>query len=173
MKNENEKTHYRKVFKSDHLGQADIEDLQENGSDLIFTIANVKQELNAKVAGRKINANIAYFIEDIKPMVLNATNSKVLSKFTGSNFVEDWTNLLVKLYIDSNVKMKGETVGGLRIDNRRPQRKPSSITPETTKNWKKAKAAFVRDGNLDAVLKRFSMSDEHQIQLVEECNNEG
>ena len=170
-----EKTHYRKIFKSDHLGQADIEDLQENGSDLIFTIDHVKQELDAKVAGRKINANIGYFKEDIKPMVLNATNSKTLSRFAASNFVEDWNSILVKLYIDSNVRMKGETVGGVRIDNRQPQRKPSAITPEGNdgKLWKKAKAAFVRDGNLDAVLKRYTMSDEHQIQIVEECNNEG
>ena len=51
------KTHYRKVFKSDHLGKADLEDFLELGSDLIFTIAQVRQELGAKVTGKKIDAN--------------------------------------------------------------------------------------------------------------------
>ena len=36
-----EKTHYRKVFKSDHLSSADLEDLQEQGVKLIFTIREV------------------------------------------------------------------------------------------------------------------------------------
>ena len=50
---EQNKTHYRKVFKSDHLGVADLEDLTEQGSSLIFTIKQVKQEIGAKVADRK------------------------------------------------------------------------------------------------------------------------
>ena len=72
------KTHYRKVFKSDHLGVADLEDFIEEKKPLIFTIKEVKQEFDTIVAGKKINANIAYFVEKIKPMVLNSTNTKIL-----------------------------------------------------------------------------------------------
>ena len=86
----NNKTHYRKVFKSDHLGVADLEEFIEGGSNLIFTIKHVRQERGAKVAGKKIDANIAYFVENIKPLVLNATNSKLVSKLAGTCFVEDW-----------------------------------------------------------------------------------
>ena len=64
------KTHYRKVFKSDHLGVADLEDLVEAKSNLIFTIKQVKQEIGVRVAGRKGNHNIAYFNENIKPLWL-------------------------------------------------------------------------------------------------------
>ena len=84
------KTHYRKVFKSDHLGVADLEDLIEAGSSLVFKIKLVKQEYGVKVAGRKGDHNIAYFNEPIKPLVLNATNSKTLKGLCGgSAFVED------------------------------------------------------------------------------------
>jgi len=116
------KTHYRKVFKSDHLGVADLEDFIEEGNkNLIFTIKEVKQEIGVKVAGRKISANIAYFVEDIKPLVLNATNSKIVKSFNnGSPFVEDWSNTIVKLYIDDSVKLKGEVVGGVRIAKQQP-----------------------------------------------------
>jgi hypothetical protein len=116
-----EKSHYRKVFKSDHLSIADLEDLQEDGHNLVFTINEVRQEFNTPVAGRKINANIAYFKEEIKPLVLNATNSKVVKSFNhNSPWVEDWSNTIVKLYIDENVKMKGEIVGGVRIAKTQP-----------------------------------------------------
>ena len=87
------KTHYRKVFKSDHLGVADLEDYLEEGKGLIFTVKNVKQEIGVSVAGHKGNFNIAYFVEQIKPLVLNATNSKMMRKFCGgSPFVENWNN---------------------------------------------------------------------------------
>ncbi len=110
------KHHYRAVFKSDHLGSADLEDFIEQGKLLTFTIREVKQEIGVSVAGKKGNHNIAYFIEPIKPLVLNATNSKVVKSFAGgSPFVEDWKNVPVELYIDENVKMKGETVSGVRI----------------------------------------------------------
>ena len=118
---ENNKTHYRKVFKSDHLGVADLEDLMADKIPLIFTIKEVKQKFNEKVAGKKINANIAYFKEFIKPLVLNATNSKVVKSFAnGSPFVEDWKDIKVQLYIDRSVKMKGEIVGGVRINPQQP-----------------------------------------------------
>lgn len=114
------KTHYRKVFKSDHLGVADLEEILEDGGKLVFTIKEVKQEYGAKVAGKKIDANIAYFNENIKPLVLNATNSKQVGRFSKSSFVEDWVNVPVELYAKQDVKMKGETVGGVRIKPSQP-----------------------------------------------------
>lgn len=109
------KDHYRNVFKSDHLGSADLEDFIEKGQQLVFTITHVIQEKGAKVAGNKIDANIAYFKEKIKPMVLNATNSKIIKQFTGSSFVQDWNNVVVELYVDENVQMKGVMTQGVRI----------------------------------------------------------
>ena len=117
------KTHYRKVFKSDHLGVSDLEDFIEEKRPLIFTIKTVKQYIltNEKnsgivVAGKRISANIAYFHENIKPLVLNATNSKIVKSFAkGSPFVEEWSNIIIELYIDANVKMKSDIVGGVRI----------------------------------------------------------
>lgn len=115
-----EKTHYRKVFKSDHLSIHDLEDLMERKAPLIFTIKEVKQEWGTKVAGKSINANIAYFEEKIKPLVLNATNSKILSKLAGSGFVENWNNIPVELYIDYSAKLMKEVVGGVRIKDTPP-----------------------------------------------------
>ena len=127
------KTHYRKVFKSDHLGQADLEDFKEAGSNLVFTISHVNQEMGASVAGKKIDANIAYFVEQIKPLVLNATNSATVKKLTGSSFVEDWQNVLVQLYIEPNVKMKGQVVGGVRVSHLKPKTAKPKITKEQIK----------------------------------------
>ena len=169
MSNE-QKTHYRKVFKSDHLGAADLEDMIEAGKRLVFTISHVNQEYGAKVAGKKIDANIAYFKEPIKPLVLNATNSKTMKKLAQSSFVDDWSGQTVELYIDPNVKMKGETVDGVRISHNAPKIQKITLTPELSEKWGQAIAAYQRDGNLDAVLKRCTISKANQSAIIEQAN---
>jgi len=122
------KKHYRRVFKSDHLSSYDLEDFLESGVLLEFTIKEVKQyemDQNKKggvsVAGKTISANIAYFVEDIKPLVLNATNSSILSSMAGSAFVDDWKNIPVELYILKNIRFGKETVNGVRIKETPPK----------------------------------------------------
>jgi len=162
----NEKNHYRKVFKSDHLGIADLEDFIEEGKKLVFTIKDVKQEYNTLVAGRKINANIAYFKEDIKPMVLNATNSKVIKSFIKdkSPFVEDWKNITIELYIDSSVKMKGEIVGGVRIRPKQPITQKPELLPNT-KPWNAAILWLQGDGSIPGIRVKYFLSEENEQKL--------
>lgn len=169
--NDQKKTHYRKVFKSDHLGVADLEDYLEEGKKLIFTISHVNQEINAKVAGRKIDANIAYFKEPIKPLVLNATNSKTMKDLTGSCFVENWLNVTVELYIDRDAKLKGEIVGGVRVSPRRVKTQMPEITPDKKNMWNNAKLAYKRDGNFDKILERANISEESKSLLIAEVGN--
>ena len=165
-----DKTHYRKVFKSDHLGSADLEDMLESGIRLVFTISHVNQEYGTKVAGKKIDANIAYFKENIKPLVLNATNSKMIKKLSGSSFIDDWGGLTIELYIDPNVKMKGEIMQGVRISPNSPKPAMPVLTPDNAAKWAQAITAFQRDGNLNAVLKRCTISSENQNLIKEQAS---
>ena len=161
------KTHYRKVFKSDHLGVADLEDLIETGNSLVFTIQQVKQEIGVAVAGRKGNHNIAYFKENIKPLVLNATNSKTMKALCGgSSFIEDWSSVPVKLYIDPSAKF-GDNIGGVRIHPNAPTQK-KELTPEMSSAWNNAILAMERDGNLSKVLERMTISDTNQLLITEQ-----
>ena len=107
---------YRNVYKSDHLGVVDLEEFIEDGKPMVYTIREVKQEIGVTVAGNYGNFNIAYFVEGIKPLVLNATNANTVRRL--GNFgikTETWLNIPVDLYIDPNVKMKGKIVDGVRI----------------------------------------------------------
>jgi len=163
------KTHYRKVFKSDHLGVADLEDLLEGGSNLVFTIKEVRQEFGVKVAGRKGDHNIAYFNERIKPLVLNATNSKTMKALCGgSAFVEDWSGIAVQLYIDPSVKFQGNE-GGVRVHPNAPKAM-RELTPEMGTAWNNAISAYKRDGSLNKVLERMSISNENQKLIMEQAN---
>lgn len=137
---EAKKHHYRTVLKSNHLGSADLEEFIEDKKPLIFTIKEVKQELKVQVAGKQGDFNIAYFIEPIKPLVLNSTNAKIIKSFCGgSPFVEDWKNVPIELYIDESVKMKGEIVSGVRIRPTQPKITPKEKKPFTEANFEAAR----------------------------------
>lgn len=169
------KQHYRAVFKSDHLGVADLEEFIEQGRKLIFTVKEVKQynlidgdkKSGVVVAGKRISANIAYFVDPIKPMVLNATNSKIMKSFADgkSSFVDDWKNKTIELYIDSSVKMKGQIVGGVKIRPVQPKLTKPELTPEHPR-WDEAKKA-VSEGKLEGVLKVYSIS-EANLKLIKQ-----
>lgn len=166
------KTHYRKAFDSPYLSSADIVE------PTVLTIRRVGLELD-RTKKTKDQFNTAHFAEKeirrgeaLKPMILNASNSKTMKGLTGSAFIDDWNDVRVTIYVDHNVRFGKETVEGLRISPYAPEAAPKQLTPDMAKAWAHAKAAFKRDGNLVAVLKRAAMSDEHQTQLIEEVRAE-
>lgn len=163
-----QKTHYRKAFDSPYLSSADIVE------PTILTISRAVIE-NDKTKKTKDVFNTAYFEEKelrpgekLKPMILNATNSKMLKSITGSPFLEDWAGVKVTVFVDKNVRFGKESVEGLRISPARVT-KPS-LTPNKTQAWNNAKAAFKRDGNLTAVMSRMDISEAHRQQLIKECS---
>ena len=170
------KTHYRKVFKSDHLGCADLEDFIENGSDMIFTIKEVRQQQGARVAGKKIDANIAYFEnkngKPIKPMVLNSTNCGTMKNLTGSTFVEDWKGVTVLLFIDKNVKLMSQIVGGIRISPKKLNAPKAMLTRANVAVWNNVIVAFKKYGNFNKVLEKWTMTQE-DIKFISEGVSNG
>lgn len=161
--NTEKKHHYRNVFKSDHLGSADLEDLIEQGHNLFFTIKYTKQEIGVKVAGKKVDANIIYFVENIKPMVVNATNGKILRQFAGSPMVEDWKNMPIELYVDENVRaVSGGTTQGVRIRPIQPQIKAKKDFTDV--NFEPAKKA---NATKEQILAVYNLSDETWLKYQE------
>jgi hypothetical protein len=165
-----EKTHYRKAFDSPYLSSADIVE------PTVLTIREVKLQGDQTKQSKDV-FNTAFFVEreirrgeKLKPMILNATNSKTMKQLTGSPFIEDWQNVRVTIYVDPSVRFGKDTVEGLRISPYAPEDRKKRLSPESTKAWAAAVAAFKRDGNLDAVLEHVDISDEHQEQLKAEAN---
>lgn len=163
---DNGMTHYRKAFDSPYLSSADIV------GPTPLTIKKVTFEAD-RTKKTKESFNTAWFAEKeirpgekLKPMILNATNSKMVAKLTGTPFIEEWENVAVSIYVEKGIKFGRDTVDGLRI---MPAPIRRAVTPGT-QAWEHAKAAYLRDGNLDKVLAKASISDDHQRQLIAECS---
>jgi hypothetical protein len=106
------------MIESNYLKQADIE------GDVVVTVVKVGQKNIAKEGDQPEMKWLVRFEEFKKPMVLNATNIKRLSRACKSEETDDWTGKQAILYVDHDVEFAGNVVGGLRI-------KPMQIEPAT------------------------------------------
>ena len=138
------KTHYRKAFKSPYLGSADVVE------PIVVTIKVVRLEVDLTKKTTDY-FNTAYFEErflrpgePMKPMILNATNSKFLAELTGSKYLEDWSGARVMIKVDPNVKLKKETVEGLRLA--KAPNVACNMSDERQEQWREA----ARTGGTDA-----------------------
>jgi hypothetical protein len=169
MSNEN-KTHYRKAFNSPYLSSSDIVE------PTVLTIKRCALEAD-KTKKTKDLFNTAYFVEreirpgePLKPMILNAHNSRVMRNMAESHFLEDWQNIPVTVYVDPAVRFGKDTVEGLRINPNKPRTEKPWLTPAMPDKWSRAVESFKREGNFDKVLKAMQISDEHMQMLAEQAH---
>ena len=104
-------THWKKLTNPDYLGAYAL----EPGQDLIVTINYVANEVVVGTDGKKETCSVIHFLEDgIKPMVLNATNSKAITKLLKTPYIEEWSGGKIQIYT-AEVKAFGEVVEALRV----------------------------------------------------------
>lgn len=112
-----EKTHWKKLDNPDYLGAYAL----QPGQDLIVQIQSVGQEeVYNPTNNKKEVCTVCRFLDkSIKPMILNVTNCKTISKIYDTPYIEDWAGKYISIYI-TRVKAFGETVEALRIRNKVP-----------------------------------------------------
>lgn len=164
------RTDWRKFRKSTHLASADLDIMQSEGSNLVFTIKEVKYQTKVNVSGTKMDGFFCYFKENIKPLKLNTSNLLVLSGFVKNKgvdvndiyVVELYKDLVVQLFVDRNVKFMGEIVDGVRISPLQPKLK---VKPNFTKdNFEKAKKA---DATIEQIKKAYTITKEVESKYLE------
>jgi hypothetical protein len=156
------KTHWRKVFDSDYLGSCDLED----GKDLKAVIKNVTVKEVKGTDGKGQERNVATFTDaNLKPMILNSTNCKLIKKFAGSVFINDWNNIPVQIYVKDDIKAFGETTEGLRIRPTQPVLSKPVLKPGIPA-WNKAIDYLKRpDATIDGIRTKYELSNENEELL--------
>lgn len=110
-------THWKSMDNPDYLGAYAF----QPGEEKTATIREVVVEGVAGTDGKKENKAVCYFEEpDIKKMVLNTTNRKMISKVLQSPYVEKWQGKRIVLGVE-NVSAFGEKVDAVRVLKKSPQ----------------------------------------------------
>lgn len=120
------KTHWNTIVDTTYLSGEEI-----LGSKPILTIRDFKREEVTGDGGRKENCGVLYWAENAKPMIVNITNVKQITKLFKSPYKEDWQGKQIQLTTEK-VKAFGKLWDAIRICKTLPQQQapqPESIPP--------------------------------------------
>lgn len=137
------KTHWKKLHNPDYLGAYSLDDGNGKYTDIVATIAYVKVETVIGPDGKKEECTVMHFRENIKPMVVNATNSKTLEKLLKTPYIEDWAGRKIQIGVES-VKAFGDVVDALRVRKFLPREEGPVVCADCAQNITAA-------GNMSAV----------------------
>lgn len=159
-----EKTHWKKLTHPDYIGAYELMKGDKN-IELPVKIEAVKREIVQGPDGKKEECTVMT-IPPHKPMILNATNQKALTKAIGSPFIEDWGGKMVTLYV-AKVRAFGETIDALRIKDVLYTPPALPVLDIKHPKWNDAKAS-VKEGKatIDAIRKSYTLSAENEKLLL-------
>lgn len=119
-----QKTHWKRLENPNYIGVYAF----NPGEKKIVTIKAIKREMVHDEKGGEQEKSIAYFFEDIKPMVLNKTNQKTIEKMYKTPYIEEWAGKKIQLYIKKE-KAFGEFTDVLRISPVPPKSAEQTAPP--------------------------------------------
>ena len=152
------KTHWKQLINPDYLGAYS---LQPN-EVLTLTISKVVKESVKGTGGKKQECMVVHFQEKQKPMILNRTNAKTISKVYGTPLIEDWAGKKIRIYAEL-VDAFGEQVEALRIKYEQVQLPTLTTEMPAYQNVVKF---IVEGGSLADVEKKFVLTDAIKIVLA-------
>lgn len=117
----NTKTHFKKLKNTNYVGSWDLANADGTFGEAVVTITGVKKDMVFDGKGGSEDLPICEF-KECKPMVMNSTNLKAISKITGSSFVEDWHGKQITLFVQ-RIKAFGGMHDALRIKAALPPQK--------------------------------------------------
>jgi len=110
-------THWKKLTNPNYIG---AHDLQPNQM-LTLTIESVSNEVVKCFDGKSVKEEtcvIAKIKGARKPMILNKTNMKIISKVLETPYIEEWAGKNIIIYA-AKVQAFGEMVEALRVKNQK------------------------------------------------------
>lgn len=157
------KTHWREFHPTDYIGAYAFEEDEEK----VLTIAKAGHERVKDSSGKTDDCLVVHWKEKgVKPLIVNVTNSKAISKVAGSPYIEEWPGVAVTLFT-MEVSAFGETVEAVRVRQTAPKLTKPVLSPSHEK-WGKA-IESVADGQItvEQIKGKYQLSDEDEASLKE------
>jgi hypothetical protein len=154
------KTHWKKLNNPDYIGAYELLGVTD---ELIVKIKEVKKVDVKGMDGKTEQCTVAYLYEQ-KPMILNSTNCKTITRIYDTPFIEEWKDIEIILIV-KKVKAFGDVVDALRIKDIKP-RLPD-LLPDTTL-WSEAKKALSNGFTIAQIKKKYTLSNNNEKLLTDE-----
>lgn len=111
---QNPVTHWKKLTNPNYIGSHDF----QPGQEITVTIESVAKEMVKNQEGKEESCIVAKLKGAQKPLILNKTNCKLITKVVGTPYIEEWTGHKIILIV-SKVKAFGDVVDAIRVKNQK------------------------------------------------------
>lgn len=155
-----EKTHWKKLTNPNYLGSYAFQPDEEK----VGIISKVVQEKVKNQDGKEEECLVCYFTGQLKPLILNKTNSKTIAKIHESPFIEDWKGKAIQMYV-AKVKAFGERVDAVRIREFIPKLEKPELKIGTPRFEKALKSIAAGEITIEAIKEKMKLSKEAEDQL--------
>lgn len=150
-------THWKQLTNPDYIGAYDF----QPGEERIVTIKDVKRQMVTGPDGKKEECTIVFFDKG-KPMILNVTNAKSITKLSDTPYIEQWVGVSIKLIV-VKVKAFGEVVDALRIKSEKVVKPMLQVG---TPNFEACRKAYLAEpARLDSIKAKYEVSSETEAEL--------
>lgn len=109
-------THWKKLENPDYIGAYAF----QPGEEKTVTIQRVQREMVNGPDGKREECTVLHFREAEKPMILNATNGKMVAKLAGTPYIEQWVGVRIAIGVEK-VRAFGDFVDAVRVKNKKLQ----------------------------------------------------
>lgn len=110
-------THWKKNFNPNYLGAYAF----DPGEEKTVVIQRIAMEDVLSEGGKKERKQVIHFENDVKPLITNKTNAKMIERVLDTPFVEQWIGKSIVLGVEK-ASFGREKVDAVRVKNKRPQR---------------------------------------------------
>lgn len=107
-------THWKKLTNPNYLGAYAF----NPGEEKVVTIEKVCKESVTGTEGRQEDCIVAHLVGE-KPLILNKTNCKAITKLLGTPYIEEWAGNRIVLQVQ-RVKAFGEDTDAVRVKPKLP-----------------------------------------------------
>lgn len=151
-------THWKKLENPDYIGAYAFQPNEEK----VVTIKTVKREMITGADGKKEECTVVHFVENEKPLILNATNGKMIAKMADTPYIEQWAGARIALVV-RDVKAFGDVVPAVRVLQKRLGR------VETVQKCSDCGKPIVAWGNMNPSQVAASMVKRFKVPLCMAC----
>ena len=109
-------THWKKMENPDYIGSYAF----QPGEKKTLTIRAVTRETITGAEGKREECTIIHWLEKEKPLIMNKTNAKTITKAFGTPYIEQWPGGRLVLGVEK-VRAFGEIVEAVRVKSEKPQ----------------------------------------------------
>ena len=155
------KTHWKKLTNPLYLGAYDF----QPGEERTLKITEVKRETITGPDGKKEECSVAH-LANSKPIILNSTNSKRITKALQTPYIEDWAGKFITVYVETGVRAFGDIVDAIRIKPTAPVIDLPELKPGHAKWDGATKAVQAGNTTIEAIRKSFRLSKENEELLL-------